>query len=248
MAEKNDSMHELTHEQYLECFSIDATQRASQRPVSDPSCVATSIKTDLSKTFELVLETRKFEIQMYWTRTAYFWTLIGAAFAGYFVIVTSDSESSNKQFLGFTISAIGFVLSSGWGLANKGSKYWHENWENHAQILEDYTIGPIFKTLLERTPPNSKTDILSQFVTGPAKYSVSKINIMFSWFFSTLWLGLAFISIPPFVASAGMDYRYILIGGVAIAFFGLLLYFCRTWDKNQNHIARQRETKIVKST
>jgi hypothetical protein len=37
---------------------------------------------------------RKFEIELYWKRAAYFWTFIGAAFAGYFVI-QKDGELSN---------------------------------------------------------------------------------------------------------------------------------------------------------
>jgi hypothetical protein len=239
---KTDPMTKLTHAQYLACFGIAAPQPPA---TGNAAVTVTPVPAGLEKTFELVVETRQFEIQMYWTRTAYFWTLIGAAFAGYFAVVASSAATSDKQFLGFTISAIGFVLSFGWGLANKGSKYWHENWENHAQILENYTVGPIFKTLLERVPPDSAEKYISQVVTGPAKYSVSKVNILFSWFFSMLWLGLAYISLPPYVEGANIDDRYVVVGGIASASFLALLYFSRTWDRNQRHHARQRKTEIV---
>jgi lipopolysaccharide export LptBFGC system permease protein LptF len=33
------------------------------------------------------LDIRKFEIELYWKRAAYFWTFIAAAFAGYFLLL-----------------------------------------------------------------------------------------------------------------------------------------------------------------
>ena len=41
----------------------------------------------LKAALDQALDIRKFEIELYWKRTAYFWTLITAAFAGYFVIL-----------------------------------------------------------------------------------------------------------------------------------------------------------------
>lgn len=226
-------MKEISHKDYLANFGIEANNPPSGIP-----------PLKLSNTFELVLATRQFEIQMYWTRTAYFWTLIGAAFAGFFALQASDTSLEVKQFLGFTISVIGAVLSFGWGLANKGSKYWHENWENHAQLLEDTMVGPIFKTLLERVKPNTPKGHLSQILVGPSKFSVSKINLLFSWFFFVLWLCLSLMSLPEFKLDNAIDYRYVMIGGASLIFAWLLLYFGRTWDKDQKHVARLRRTKI----
>ncbi len=131
--------------------------------------------------FKVAMEARKFEIQMYWTRTAYFWTLTAAALAGFFA-----SLEKTEKIYSFVLSCIGVILSLGWSLANKGSKYWHENWENHVQMLEDASIGPLHKTLLYRgaEPFRVRYDWVSQILTGPSGFSVSKINSIFSWFFS----------------------------------------------------------------
>ena len=44
------------------------------------------------------LDIRKFEIQLYWTRAAYFWTFIGASLAAYGAVRTIP-DLSTKEFL-----------------------------------------------------------------------------------------------------------------------------------------------------
>ncbi|MCC9001729.1 MAG: hypothetical protein LM549_03765, partial [Candidatus Competibacter sp.] len=44
-------------------------------------------RSKLESALEKALDIRKFEIELYWKRAAYFWTLIAAAFAGYFIIL-----------------------------------------------------------------------------------------------------------------------------------------------------------------
>src|ERR1035437_2713319 len=79
--------------------------------------------------YKLALEIRRFEIELYWKRTTYFWTLIAATFAGYFALASSGN--SRAPGLLFLVSCIGLVLSTGWYLVNRGSKYWQANWESH---------------------------------------------------------------------------------------------------------------------
>lgn len=86
--------------------------------------------------YELALEIRQFEIELYWKRAAYFWTLLAATFAGYFALASSDRAHIHPNLL-FLVSCIGLVLSTGWYLVNRGSKYWQENWERHVDSLED---------------------------------------------------------------------------------------------------------------
>lgn len=92
------------------------------------------------------LDIRKFEIEMYWKRATYFWTLITATFAGYFALLSSHQIPG----LILLVNCIGLVLSIGWYLVNRGSKYWHSNWERHVDILEDEIIGPLYKTTLAK--------------------------------------------------------------------------------------------------
>jgi len=64
------------------------------------------------KAFATALDIRKFEIELYWRRTTYFWGLLGAAFAGYFAVTQRSPEQA------FLITCIGLVLSSSWYLVS----------------------------------------------------------------------------------------------------------------------------------
>lgn len=203
-----------------------------------------SFKGKEREAFKHAIEARKFEIQMYWTRTAYFWTLSAAALTGFFVV--SDKKPKIDSFV---ISCIGIILSIGWALANKGSKYWHENWENHVQMLEDVVIGPLHKTHLYRGPEpfRLRYDWVSQVLTGPSGFSVSKINSIFSWFFVFIWLFLAYTVIPK--ASPYSDYkvlwRYVAIAAATTGFVFVLFRYSGSWVHDQEHLARKFGEKIV---
>jgi len=95
------------------------------------------------KALEYALDIRKFEIELYWQRATYFWTFIGAIFAGYFAV--QASETALRQDLAVVLSCLGFVFSIAWLCVNRGSKQWQENWENHVDSLEDNVIGPLYK-------------------------------------------------------------------------------------------------------
>lgn len=128
-------------------------------------------------------EIRKFEIELYWKRATYFWTLIAATFAGYFAL--SASEHADKlTSLSLVIACIGLVLSIGWYQVNRGSKYWQSNWERHVDCLEDPITGPLYKTTI------SKEQFDACNLTGGYPISVSKINQIISLFVITIWAAL----------------------------------------------------------
>ena len=95
------------------------------------------------KAFQVAIENRRFEIELYWKRATYFWTLIAAVFIGYFVLQGQESKSS--QFASFIISCIGLMFSLAWHLMSRSSAYWHANWDAHVHQLEDELVGPLQK-------------------------------------------------------------------------------------------------------
>ncbi|MBV6846165.1 hypothetical protein KWH29_12520 [Xanthomonas campestris pv. paulliniae] len=138
------------------------------------------------KALAQALDIRKFEIEMYWKRASYFWTLIAVCFAGYGLTF----GKANIGFVPTALCCIGLVLSVGWSLVIKGSKQWQENWENHVEMLEDSTQGPLYKTVLRRPEPIGFRARSKQLLTGPASFSVSSINQLISYFISIVWLTL----------------------------------------------------------
>jgi len=134
------------------------------------------------KAFENILDIRKFEIELYWKRATYFWTFIAATFAGYISI--QNSASPNEKMV-FAIILLGITFSLCWYFVNRGSKFWQLNWEKHLDAMEDGEIGPLYKTTISRAYYRSRWYRL----WGPYPFSVSKINILLSFFVLLLWIG-----------------------------------------------------------
>ncbi len=172
------------------------------------------------------LDIRKFEIELYWKRAAYFWTLIAASFAGYFALQSVEATKRNGPSI-FIITCIGFVVSFAWYLVNRGSKYWQENWERHVDVLGEKVIGPLYRTTLSRDPWWCVLKIASGF-----PFSVSRVNQIVSLFITVLWGGLALRAFPfsqaiPLSGVAG----YRGMAGFTAIFVVLLLY--RGWPKKR---------------
>jgi hypothetical protein len=198
--------------------------------------------TNKKEALNYALEIRKFEIDLYWKRATYFWTFIAAAMAGYFLI--QKSEGSENSFLSIVIGCLGFVFSFAWFWVNKGSKYWQENWENHVDLIEDFVVGPLYKIVTGRPEEDNKKPFRN-FVTGPAPYSVSKINQIISLFVTLLWAVLIFHALPPFDLEAPVEWRYVVI----IFFSFLACIAIWKWGKTdkddyKNLVVNLRETTI----
>lgn len=136
-------------------------------------------KKQIKNALEIALDTRKFEIELYWKRTAYFVLFIGAIFVGYYNVL------SKSHWLSLFIAALGFLLSLLWYMANRGSKFWQENWEAQIEELSTYLGTPIFGIIKRR-----KDSIYNPI--GHYPFSVSKVNQMVSLIITSSWF-LTFI-------------------------------------------------------
>lgn len=191
-----------------------------------------------AKALEHALDIRKFEIELYWKRGTYFWTLIAATFAGYFAVLAAK-KIEDKLFNAYVLACIGFVFTLAWFLVNRGSKFWQENWENHVDMLEDSISGPLYKTVLHR--PSDKT-VLERFIDGPAPISVSKVNQWVSLFTLCVWPFLIFNVLPSFSSTAPVSYKHVGLMGLVVAVSILMLF------KTQSNLKDHRHSVIVKRT
>ncbi len=167
----------------------------------------------LERTLEQALETRKFEIELYWKRTTYFWAFIATSFAGYFVVI----NSTEFKEMTIVVSMIGLLFSIGWYLANRGSKYWQKNWETHVDLLEDELIGPLYGTIL------NPTSIKLTKITGEYPFSVSKINQILSFSILLIWI---------YILSYSFDYVFDVIQNETVEKYinmiSFIIIFCWT--------------------
>lgn len=194
------------------------------------------------KALTQALDIRKFEIDLYWKRATYFWTFIGATFAGF--IAVEASSASNKQDLAIILANLGFVFSFAWFCANKGSKFWQENWEKHVDVLEDDVTGPLYKVVLSRNTITSTLDKVIGFLTGPSKISVSKINQLISLYVSILWICLYFYSLPEFSLDKSVNWFYVLISTISLLISGGFWFLGRSYSGGYYHIAEIRKSRI----
>jgi Ca2+/Na+ antiporter len=78
--------------------------------------------------YKTALETRNFEIQLFWQRSNYFLVLSTAIGTGFFVI----DGRAYRILLGM----FGIIVSWLWLLVNFGSKFWQSRWEKQLEIVE----------------------------------------------------------------------------------------------------------------
>lgn len=190
----------------------------SKDDIEDDIKVKDDIKeadTRAGRALAYALDIRKFEIELYWKRATYFWAFIAAAFAGY---ALTYKTANNEPWLSMLFSALGLVFSFSWYLVNRGSKFWQSNWERHVDLLEDMTLGPLYKVVAV-TEDNSGGSLL----TSPGQFSVSKVNQILSVFVSAVWLLLFVRSILPISIELPIDaYKLLTLG--LVTFFLILLY------------------------
>lgn len=189
---------------------------------------------------DLALDIRKFEIGLYWQRAAYFWALIAVAFAGYFAILGAE-KLPEKEYLAYIVGCIGLVFTWSWFLVNRGSKFWQENWENHVDILEDETVGPLYKTILHRP---EKKRFIPKNPLSPLAISVSMINLLVSIFTLFIWTVLLYHSLPPFRRTEPVSWRHVVVGGISLLFMIAMRFLARTDFKPHARVVTKRKGTI----
>jgi len=160
---------------------------------------------------------RKFEIELYWKRAAYFWTFIAAAFAGYFLLNRDNSDPNlTAQFI---VTCLGLVFSVAWYFVNRGSSAWQRNWETHVDLLEDDIVGPLHKTIIDRSLYKFRN------LAGPYGFSPSRINQVLSLFVSAVWLCLAIATALAWLGLTGSErvifwtMPFLTVAGIFTLFF-----------------------------
>lgn len=195
------------------------------------------------KLCEIALETRKFEIDLYWKRTTYYWAFSAAIIAAYALVYTKKDPGVGSYTLLSVLALCGVVFSLGWYLANRGSKYWQENWEDHIaqQITRHY--GPIFKIL--KCPEHKP--ILG---IGGFPFSVSKINQLTSGFIFFVWIVLLIISLCRVIGHPISDWideecKYVLGGLIlVVAIVIVVIFFCQSQSQHYKDYLKKKKSPM----
>jgi hypothetical protein len=90
-----------------------------------------NIKPTLENTdlYRIALDTRNFEVSLFWQRSNYFLALNSALALGFFNL-------KEQGVYGLVLAIFGIVVSCLWFRANLGSKFWQSRWEQRLIIIE----------------------------------------------------------------------------------------------------------------
>lgn len=196
-----------------------------------------------AEALEQALDIRKFEISLYWKRATYFWTFIGATMAGFLAVQALDA--ANKKELSVVLSCLGLVFSFAWFLVNRASKFWQENWEKHVDLLENKSVGPLYKVILSKNNSKSTGSILKNIVTGSSKLSVSKINQIISLYVSFVWFVLLLYSLATFLLDKKSNWFHLII--VILSFFAIVAFLTlgKSYHGESCHTATRRKSTVT---
>lgn len=192
--------------------------------------------TRAGRALVMALDIRKFEIELYWKRATYFWTFIGAAFAGY--ALTYKSSESHEPWLSMLFSSLGLVFAFAWYLVNRGSKFWQNNWERHVDLLEEITLGPLYQLVAfdsDRANP----------LTSSGEFSVTKLNQILSVFVFLIWAVLFVYSLCPISFNLPLHPFKCAVVLVTISCVVLLYRLGRSSNEHTKFEIRRRETQVA---
>ena len=152
--------------------------------------------------YKIALETRNFEIGLFWQRSNYFLALNAALSIGFFRI-TNDTHSILFAFLGVFVSIL-------WYKVNLGSKYWQARWEYRLSLKEEEIANGL--EFFSADAKLIQSDVEKSFEHGAAKKrkfqkwvekqalkkpSVSYNMILLSLMFVVTWGWLLITKILP---------------------------------------------------
>lgn len=169
---RKDTYRVVSYEEYKKHFGITPENGNEIAPKEDA-------REKQEKALDRAWETRNFEIDKFWQRSAFFWGFIALVLGAFVAVQTGRIDIHESiPYPDLYLILLGLIVSVAWLLVVKGSKFWQENWEAHIDRLEDAVTGPLYKTV------NTK---------GKGCFSVSRINKILAWTVIFVW-GLLFLN------------------------------------------------------
>jgi hypothetical protein len=173
--------------------------------------------------FKIAVNARDLELKLFWQRSLFFAGFIAAIFIGYYSI--RNDGIANPDLVKSLLLILGVFFSLAWCLANRGSKYWYESWEDKVNKSEELLEAEFFDQWVK---PEKKF-----FLYKSQVYSVSKLAIFVSDLVFLAWLILVVIQFAPEFVRWFVEWRIsILIVPIGIILY-LLLVKTRTTIPSQ---------------
>jgi len=165
--------------------------------------------------YNLAIETRNFEIKMFWQRSNYFLILCTAIATGVLL------NLKNNIIFSIIISVFGIIVSRLWYKVNLGSKFWQTRWEKKTAEFEKHSTSGSGMNFFSVNYDTINKDVesflqIDDSIKEPNKFdlmirksilkkpSVSKQMIKLSLFLMFFYIILLIISILQFILCKGV--------------------------------------------
>lgn len=174
--------------------------------------------------FDSAVESRKFEIGLFWQRSLFFWGFVAVPFIPYATLITSGHPRYAAS-----LALFGLISSVAWSGVNRGSKRWQEHWEDEVDVCQKRLGIKVFNTRHNLQKKN--------FWLDARRLSVSRLAIALSDISAIFWLALMLRPIILSLLKMNLtteitDLQFTEILGVVAAFVVLVL-ICNTQSKEK---------------
>jgi hypothetical protein len=187
----------------------------------------------LKEAYNKAHDIRKFEIDLYWKRTSYLWTLIaalitvsGVLLASYYRLPDGSLDKKILLWLVAGVASLGVITTVISSKILESGEYWQKNWEYHVNVLEPLFSGSLYGTLL-----NSKEQ----------RYSISKLNHAIYIMLLTTWMIV--IEVIYFVAYKNPDFLGSFLPIIGFGLFNIIL--SRVLDAWTKSVATKSKVKMM---
>lgn len=171
-------------------------------------------ESKLAKAYEVALDTRKFEIELYWKRATYFWAIAAVVLAAIGLVVANSIKDDRLTtfpilFMLETLSCVGFIVTKAWQYVNLGGKFWQHNWELHVDVLEQEVLFPLFRTVIAECSSESEAGDDAKLSDAPADnlmvvFSPSKVNDHLGRFLNMIFIVIGLSTFALITSKAGI--------------------------------------------
>lgn len=118
--------------------------------VTNHNDITSQDMTLLKEAYDKSHATKNFEIELYWKRATYSWTLIAAliTLCGLLINTYLNKSQGNEKiiFIILAISFAGLFITILCNLILQSGEYWKKNWEIHTVLLEPLFSGRLYAT------------------------------------------------------------------------------------------------------
>jgi len=174
-----------------------------------------------AKLHDYTVRILKFQEELFWKRSLFFWGFNGAAFVAYGVLI----DKADKD-IPLGIGCFGLICALAWTLANRSCKYWQYVWEEKLRSVQEEALG---RGIYFEVVPNGAWKWW-----GAWRYSLTKLTIALSDFSVLLWLVL--------ILKATIQARGYISGiiAAATAFYVFFMFVGARWsDLAAEHVPPQ---------